>query len=72
MGKTLTLLAVTAAVLLLGDVRPARAMEASCNTDLLRCYEAAARIDNFWYRWAAGLDCEFAYVECARKTILGG
>jgi hypothetical protein len=72
MWKKWMLLAITAITVFLGDVRSARAMESSCNTELLNCYYRAASIDSFWYRWAAGLDCEFAYVECARKTLLGG
>jgi hypothetical protein len=72
MGKKWMLLGILAATILLGDVRTVRAMEASCNTNLLNCYQAAAGIDSFWYRWAAGLDCEFAYVECTRKTLIGG
>ena len=71
MGKKWVLLGAMAATFVIGDVRMARAMEASCNTSLLNCYQAAARIDSFWYRWAAGLDCEFNYVECARKTLVG-
>ncbi len=71
MGKKWVLLGAMAATFLIGDARTVRAMEAGCNTSLLNCYEAAARIDSFWYRWAAGLDCEFNYVECARKKLVG-
>ncbi len=71
MGKKWVLLGIMAAVFLIGDARTSSAMESSCNSDLLTCYQAAARIDSFWYRWAAGMDCEFSYVECARKTLLG-
>lgn len=49
----------------------ARSAQAGCNTDLLDCYERAANIDSFWYRWGAGMDCEFDYVQCARETLLG-
>lgn len=45
--------------------------QAGCNTDLLDCYQRAANIDSFWYRWAAGLDCEFDYVECTREKLVG-
>ncbi len=71
MGKKWMLIGIMAAVFLVGDARASRASESGCNTDLLRCYQAAASIDSFWYRTAAGLDCEFAYVECARETLLG-
>lgn len=43
----------------------------ACATDLLNCYGAAAKIDSFWYRWAAGLDCELDYVECVRVKLIG-
>ena len=33
--------------------------------------EAAAKIDSFWYRFAAGLDCELDYVECVRVKLIG-
>jgi len=43
----------------------------TCATDLANCYVAAAKIDSFWYRWAAGLDCELQFTNCARIMILG-
>jgi hypothetical protein len=43
-----------------------------CTTDLANCYQRAAGIDSFWYRWAAGLDCELDFVECARVKLIGG
>jgi hypothetical protein len=43
-----------------------------CATNLLGCYQQAASIDSFWYRWAAGLDCELDFVECARVKLIGG
>ena len=42
-----------------------------CTTELGHCFERAAQIDSFWYRWAAGLDCELDFIECARIKILG-
>ena len=45
---------------------------ARCATGLLECYQRAANIDSFWYRWAAGLDCELDFVECARVKLIGG
>jgi hypothetical protein len=44
---------------------------AVCNTQMMQCFEAAAKIDSFWYRWAAGLDCELNYVECMRVKLIG-
>ena len=44
---------------------------AGCTTTLADCYTGAAKIDSFWYRWAAGLDCEFDYVECVRVKLIG-
>jgi hypothetical protein len=42
-----------------------------CTTSLANCYSAAAAIDSFWYRWAAGLDCELDYAECVRIKLVG-
>ena len=44
---------------------------AGCTTALADCYLAAAKIDSFWYRWAAGLDCELDYTECVRIKLVG-
>jgi hypothetical protein len=49
----------------------ARSVEAGCATDLADCYSRASTVDGFWYRWAAGLDCELDFVECGRRKILG-
>jgi hypothetical protein len=42
----------------------------ACATNLVSCYEAAAKIDSFWYRWAAGIDCELKFVKCTRQMLL--
>ena len=64
-----TLLAL---VVLLGFVAvPRSAMAAGCTTTLGECYEKAAKIDSFWYRWAAGMDCELDYTDCVRRRIIG-
>ena len=63
-----TLLALVVLVGLAATPRPAMA---GCTTDLADCYTAAAKIDSFWYRWAAGLDCELDYVECVREKLIG-
>ena len=49
----------------------ARSAQAGCSTELLDCYHRAANIDSFWSGWAAGLDCELEYVECARIKLIG-
>lgn len=48
-----------------------RSAMAGCTTDLADCYVRAAAIDSFWYRWAAGLDCELEYTDCVRTKIIG-
>ena len=59
------------ALVLVGAVAVPRPAMASCNTAMLQCFEAAAKIDSFWYRWAAGLDCELNYIECTRIKLIG-
>jgi hypothetical protein len=63
-NKVLLTLAVLAG--LLAIPRSAMAL-AGCTTELGNCYSAAAAIDSFWYRWAAGLDC----AECVRIKLVG-
>ena len=63
-----TLLALVILGGLFGVPRPAMA---GCTTDLADCYTRAAKIDSFWYRWAAGLDCELDYAECVRIKLIG-
>lgn len=60
-----------AALVLFGLVAVPRPALAGCTTELADCYGRAARVDSFWYRWAAGLDCELDYVECAREKLIG-
>lgn len=62
---------VMAVVLLAGLAAAPRPAMAGCTTDLADCYAAAATIDSFWYRWAAGLDCELDYTECVRVKVIG-
>lgn len=52
-------------------VASARPVEAGCFTDLADCYYRAANVDGFWYRWAAGLDCELDLIECTRIKLIG-
>ncbi|HET7698315.1 MAG TPA: hypothetical protein VFK57_21545 [Vicinamibacterales bacterium] len=60
-----------AALVLAGSVATPQPALAGCTTTLADCYTAAAKIDSFWYRWAAGLDCELDYVECVRVKLIG-
>lgn len=62
---------VFGAIVLMGFVAVPRPALAGCTTSLADCYTAAAKIDSFWYRWAAGLDCELDYVECVREKLIG-
>jgi hypothetical protein len=62
--KILVTMVILASVLL--APRPALAQ---CATQLADCYTAAAKIDNFWYRWAAGIDCEIDYAGCVRDAM---
>ena len=58
-------------VVLAGFAAAPRPALAGCTTDLGDCYESAAKIDSFWYRWAAGIDCELNYTDCVRRRLLG-
>jgi hypothetical protein len=62
---------VLAFVLMVGLISVPRAAQAGCTVTLSHCMEAAAKIDSFWYRFAAGLDCELDYVECVRIKLVG-
>jgi hypothetical protein len=58
---------VMAAVLLLGSPKPVQA--AGCFTNLGHCFYRAAVVDSFWWRWAAGLDCELGFLGCVREIV---
>jgi len=58
-------------VVLAGFAAAPRPAIAGCTTDLFDCYGRAAAIESFWYRWAAGLDCELDYTDCVRRHIIG-
>ena len=58
-------------IVMSGLVTSPRVVFAGCNGDLLDCYGRAAQIDNFWYRTAAGLDCELDYASCLRLAMIG-
>lgn len=60
---------VLALLLIAGAARPASAMP--CFTSLGNCWVDSARISSFFFRWAAGLDCELGFIGCARLDILG-
>ena len=57
------------ALLLHIDAKPAHA--ATCFTNLGNCYYRAAVVSGFWYRWAAGLDCELGLIRCVREEASG-
>lgn len=67
MVKKMLMVVVVAA----GCLAAPRPAMAGCTTALADCYIAAAKIDSFWYRWAAGLDCELDYTECVRIKLIG-
>ena len=62
---------VLGALIVLALVSGVRTSEADCFTDLADCYQRAANIESFWYRWAAGLDCELDFIECTRVKLIG-
>jgi hypothetical protein len=62
---------VLTVVVLAGSFAAPRPASAGCTTNLADCFTAAAKIDSFWYRWAAGLDCELDYAECVRIKLIG-
>lgn len=59
------------ACVLAGLLGAPRSALAGCTSDLLDCYTQAAKIDSFWSRSAAGLDCELAYAGCLREALIG-
>ncbi len=60
---------VLAVLLIAGSTRPASARP--CFTSLGNCWVDSARISSFFFRWAAGLDCELGFVSCARFDLIG-
>ena len=60
-----------AAMVVAGLAATPQPAQAGCTTDLADCYGRAAKIDSFWYRWAAGLDCELEFTECVRIQLIG-
>ena len=60
-----------AGVVMVGLVAVPRQALAGCTVTLSQCMEAAAKIDSFWYRFAACLDCELDYAECVRIKLSG-
>ena len=60
-----------ALVVMAGFAASPRPAMAGCFGDLADCYERASRVDSFWYRWAAGLDCEVDYADCLRRRLIG-
>jgi hypothetical protein len=58
-------------VVLAGFAAVPRSAMAGCTTDLADCYGRAAGVDSFWYRFAAGLDCELDFTDCVRRKVIG-
>lgn len=64
-------LAIPAPMLAAGELDPEPSPDnEACATNLLNCYEAAAKVEGFWYRWAAGIDCELKFTKCVRQMVL--
>lgn len=61
---------ITALVLLTGVIGLPQTARADCTQDLLNCYVAAAKIDNFWYRTVAGIDCEIDFADCVSQQLV--
>lgn len=57
------------ALLIIGAAKPISAMP--CFTDIGNCWVSAANVPSFWFRWAAGLDCELGFISCARFDLIG-
>jgi len=45
--------------------------QARCAQTLRECYGRAATRQSVWEMWAAGVDCELDFVECARRVVVG-
>ena len=58
-------------VVVAGFVAVPRSAMAGCAVDLLDCYGRAAGRESFWYRTAAGIDCELDFVDCVRRRLIG-
>jgi hypothetical protein len=67
--RRFVLLGIFGVAALVGAAQPTYA---GCATSLADCYYRAANVDGFWYRWAAGIDCELDFVECTRVKLIGG
>lgn len=67
LGRALPVFAVL--LLSVGASRPAQAVE--CFTELMHCYNAAARVEGYFDMWMHGLDCELTFVDCTRMAVLG-
>jgi hypothetical protein len=69
--RTLVLVAMLAFVL---STKPAWAQppaQNQCFTNLSNCYYWAAAQATFWGIWAGGLDCELAFINCVRSSLIG-
>ena len=72
-SRRLSWLVPALAVLLFmfSDVKPALAEQGECFQNLRHCWISAAAKSGFWEMWAAGLDCELEFVDCARRRVIG-
>lgn len=61
---------VAGLMLLVGVMGVPQTARADCTSDLLDCYVSAAKIDNFWYRTVAGIDCEIDYADCISQLLV--
>ena len=68
--KTWGILVMLTGMWLVGGPRMATA-QGRCAEDLRDCYILASHMRYWGDRWLAGIDCEFDFVECARRKIIG-
>ncbi len=67
MRKWMLALVLMAAVV--GSTRPAEAVQSMCFSDYYSCNLAAAQDDDFWGRFAKGLDCNVSLWGCLRDAL---
>jgi hypothetical protein len=48
-----------------------RTASATCFENLMDCYRRAALRDSWWERSIDGVLCEFDFLDCARREIVG-
>lgn len=60
--------ALAIALFILSDAKPA---SAGCFNNLRICYQGAANQMDWLSLWMAGMECEFDFAECIRRSIVG-